>query len=171
MITLIDVQINSLYLYYTKELIKNCSLHFEQLTNLRKEYELAKIGLEIQESKEKEIANQILSDNIFTASEDCESIKAGDRITRDEDTFLMSDADFTRFLNLTTAADAAAGITTEDGTYINNWLVKMVAAKKSLVNFILDKIVPASLRGQLEGCRTSVVYQDKLIAAIDKCVK
>lgn len=154
-----------------KELITNCKQHREQLMNLRKEYELAKIGLEMQESQEKDIANQILADNVFTASEDCESIKAGDRITRDEDTFLMSDADFTRFLNLSTAASTAAGITTEDGTYINNWLDIMVKAKKSLVDFILDHIVPTSLHSQLEGCRTSVVYQDKLIAALNKCIK
>lgn len=149
----------------------NCNQHREQLMNLRKEYELAKIGLEMQESQEKDIANQILADNVFTSSEDCESIKAGDRITRDEDTFLMSDADFTRFLNLSTAASTAANITTEDGTYIDNWLDIMVKAKKSLVDFVLDHIVPASLRSQLEGCRTSVVYQDKLIAALNKCIK
>lgn len=154
-----------------KELIKNYSQHTGQLMNLRKEYELAKFGLKMQESQEKDIANKILAENVFTASEDCENIKAGDRITREEETFLMSDADFTRFLNLTTAASAAAGITTEDGTYINNWLVIMVTAKKTLVNFVIDYIVPTSLRGQLEGCRTSVVYQDKLIAALDKCIK
>lgn len=154
-----------------KELIKNCNQHFKQLTNLRKEYELAKIGLEMQEKQEKDIANKILAENVFTASEDCENIKAGDRITRDEDTFLMSDADFTRFLNLTTAADAAAGITTEDCTYITNWLAIMVKAKKTLVNFILDNIVPASLRGKLKSCRSSITYQDKLIAALDKCIK
>lgn len=154
-----------------KELMTNCNQHREQLMNLREEYELAKIGLEMQESQEKDIANKILADNVFTASEDCENIKAGDRITRDEDTFLMSDADFTRFLNLSTAASTAAGITTEDGTYINNWFDIMVKAKKSLVDFILDHIVPTSLRSQLEGCRTSVVYQDKLIAALNKCIK
>ena len=154
-----------------KELMTNCNQHREQLMNLRKEYELAKIGLEMQESQEKDIENKILADNVFTASEDCENIKAGDRITRAEDTFLMSDADFTRFLNLSTAASTAAGITTEDGTYINNWLDIMVKAKKSLVDFILDHIVPTSLRSQLEGCRTSVVYQDKLIAALNKCIK
>lgn len=154
-----------------KELITNCNKHREQLMNLRKEYELAKLGLEIQESQEKDIANKVLAENVFTASEDCENIKAGDRLTRNEDTFLLSDADFTKFLNLTTAASAAAGITTEDGTYINNWLYIVVTAKKSLVNFILDYIIPASLRGQLEGCRTSVVYQDKIIAALDKCTK
>lgn len=154
-----------------KELMTNCKQHREQLMNLRKEYELAKIGLEMQESQEKDIANHILANNVFKASEYCESIKAGDRITRDEDTFLMSDADFTRFLNLSTAASTAAGITTEDGTYIDNWLDIMVKAKKSLVDFILDHIVPVSLRGQLEGCRTSVVYQDKLIAALNKCIK
>ena len=154
-----------------KELMTNCNQHREQLMNLREEYELAKIGLEMQESQEKDIANKILADNVFTASEECENIKAGDRITRDEDTFLMSDADFTRFLNLSTAASTAAGITTEDGTYINNWFDIMVKAKKSLVDFILDHIVPTSLRSQLEGCRTSVVYQDKLIAALNKCIK
>ena len=154
-----------------KELMTNCKQHREQLMNLRKEYELAKIGFEMQESQEKDIANQILADNVFKASEDCESIKAGDRITRDEDTFLISDADFTRFLNLSTAASTAAGITTEDGTYIDNWLDIMVKAKKSLVDFILDHIVPVSLRSQMEGCRTSVVYQDKLIAALNKCIK
>lgn len=154
-----------------KELITNCKQHREQLMNLRKEYEVAKIGYEMQESQEKDIANQILADNVFTAAEDGESIKAGDRITKDEDTFLMSDADFTRFLNLTTAASTAAGITTEDGTYIDNWLDIMVKAKKSLVDFILDYIVPVSFRSELEGCRTSVVYQDKLIAALNKCIK
>ena len=154
-----------------KELMTNCKQHCEQLLNLRKEYELAKIGYEMQESQEKDIATKILAENIFTAAEDCESIKAGDRITSDEDTFLMSDADFTRFLNLTTAASTAAGITTEDGTYIDNWLDIMIKAKKSLVDFILDHIVPVSLRDQLEGCRTSVVYQDKLIAALNKCIK
>ena len=154
-----------------KEFMINCKQHREQLMNLRKEYELAKIGYEMQESQEKDIETKILAENVFTATEDCESIKAGDRITRDKDTFLMSDADLTRFLNLTTAASTAAGITTEDGTYVDNWLDIMVKAKKSFVDFILDNIVPTSLRSQLEGCRTSVVYQDKLIAALNKCIK
>lgn len=155
------------------ELKANCEQHREKLMNLKKEYKLAKLGLEMYEQQEKEIDNKVLAENVFTVEEDCPrmNMKKGDRITREEETFLMSDADFQRYQELTTKGTAAAGLTTEDGYYITNWHMISVKAKQALVNFLLDYIVPAPMRCQMEGCRASVVYQDKLLAAFDKCIK
>jgi hypothetical protein len=155
------------------ELKANCEQHREKLMNLKKEYELAKLGLEMYEQQEKEIDNKVLAENVFTAEMDVPdmNIKKGDRITCEEETFLMSDADFQRYQELTTKGTAAAGLTTEDGYYITNWHIISVKAKQALINFLLDYIVPAPMRGQMEGCRTRVVYQDKLLAAFDKCIK
>lgn len=155
------------------ELKANCEQHREKLMTLKKEYELAKLGLEMYEQQEKEIDNKILAENVFTAEMECPrmNMKKGDRITCEEETFLMSDADFQRFQELSTKGTAAAGLTTEDGYFITNWHMISVKAKQALVNFLLDYIVPAPMRSQMEGCRTSVVYQDKLLAAFDKCIK
>lgn len=155
------------------ELKANCEQHREKLMTLKKEYEMAKLGLEMYEQQKKEIDNKVLAENVFTVEEDSPrmNMKKGDRITCEEETFLMSDTDFQRYQELTTKGTAAAGLTTEDGYYITNWHIISVKAKQALVNFLLDYIVPAPMRCQMEGCRTRVVYQDKLLAAFDKCIK
>jgi hypothetical protein len=49
------------------ELKANCEQHREKLMTLKKEYEMAKLGLEMYEQQEKEIDNKILAENVFTA--------------------------------------------------------------------------------------------------------
>lgn len=154
------------------ELKANCERRYEELMTIKKEYELAKLGLEMYEQQEKEINNKVLAENFFTAEMDCPrmNIKKGDRIFCEEETFLMSDAEFKRYQELSTKGTAAAGLTTEDGYFITNWHMITVKAKQALVNFLLDDIVPAPMRSQMEGCRTRVVYQDKLLAAFNKYI-
>ena len=155
------------------ELKANCEQHREKLMTLKKEYELAKLGLEMYEQQEKDIYNKVLAENVFTVARTFPRIdkKMGDRITSDQWSFLMSEADYESYLALATKEMHKAGMTTEDGYFITNWHMISVKAKQALVNFLLDYIVPTPMRSQMEGCRASVVYQDKLLAAFDKCIK
>jgi hypothetical protein len=155
------------------ELAANVKQHKTTLLDLRKKYELAKLGLEVFDQQAKEIYNKILSENTFTVSHDCPSmsLKPGDRITDEEYTFLMSEGDWQRYMKLTGAAMTAAGLTTEDGTYTTNWHQIRTAAKTELVNFLIDHIIPAALRSQFAKVRDSIIWQDKILATFESCIK
>ena len=155
------------------ELSANVKQHKTTLLDLRKKYELAKLGLEVFDQQAKEIYNKILSENTFTVSHDCPrmNLKPGDRITDEEDTFLMSEDDWQRYMKLTGAAMTAAGLTNEDGTYTTNWHTIKSAAKTELVNFIIDHIIPAALRSQFTKVRDSIIWQDKILATFENCIK
>ena len=155
------------------ELAANVKQHKTTFLDLRKKYELAKLGLEAFDQQTKEIYNKILAENVFTVSHDCPRInlKPGDRITDEEDTFLMSETDWKRYMELTGAAMTAAGLTTEDGTYTTNWHRIQTAAKTELVNFLIDRIIPAALRSQFAKVRDSIIWQDKILTAFESFTK
>ena len=155
------------------ELAANVKQHKTTLLDLSKKYELAKLGLEVFDQQTKEIYNKILAENVFTVSNDCPrmNLKPGDRITDEEDTFLMSEDDWQRYMELTGAAMTAAGLTTEDGTYTTNWHQIQTAAKTELVNFLIDRIITAALRSQFAKVRDSIIWQDKILATFESCIK
>ena len=70
--------------------------------NLLETFDLAELGRKIDDEREKEISNRVLAENEFFAGKDAERIgmKSGDRITDEEFTFLLSESDFQKFLNL-----------------------------------------------------------------------
>lgn len=148
------------------ELAKNCTLNQSQLTELMKEYELAKLGYEVQRQHFKDIHNHVLEENEFFSSMDCHDIKKGERITNETFDFLLSKDDFNRYMDLAKPYYVAEGLTDENGYYIKNWLSIEVDSKQKLVNFIIDIIIPAPMRKGFEYARKSVVYQDKLIGIV-----
>ena len=156
-----------------QQLKENCERNKTQLLQLNKEYELAKLGRDMSDEQSKDIYNKVLAENTFYVSEDCPrmGVKAGDRIMDDDCSFLMSDTDFDRFSALCNKEFYAAGITTEDGTYITNWDMIFIKAKQALVYSLIDFIIPSPLREQFEQVKTSIVYQDKLLAAFSGCLR
>lgn len=153
---------------YSDEFRVNCETNAQQLNKLFKTFDLAKLGYEMEKAHINDLYNEVLKEHTFYASKDCERLgkKAGERIEDEQDAFLMSKSDFEKFLALTTPKLAEAGITDSKGYYITNWLTIKVEAKKELVDFIIDNIVPKELREQFEGARRNVVYQDKLLDII-----
>ncbi len=150
------------------ELETNCKTNIDQLRELFKAYELAKIGCEMQEQQIKDIENTVLNDNYFYANEGCEraNINAGERITDETFSFLLSDGDFDKFQEMKLPLLAKEGITNEKGYYITNWLTIKGDAYRFLVNYIIDNIIPEEFRAAFERARLNITYTDKLINII-----
>lgn len=150
------------------ELQYNCETNINRLSELFKAFDLAKLGYDAQEAHIVDLYNEVLKEHTFYASKDCERLnkKAGIRVEDEQDTFLLSKSDFEKFLELTTQKLAKAGITDVKGYYITNWLTIKMDAKRELVNFIIDNIIPKDMRSPFEGARRNVVYQDKLLDTI-----
>jgi hypothetical protein len=87
----------------------------------------------------------------------------GDRIRNEDAMWLLSDEDFDRFHKIAIPIMAKEGITDENGTFLENWLEKKIEARKELINFLIDEIVPDFMRKDLEPCRWNIVQGDKLI--------
>ena len=155
----------------TRELKSNCEANKERLLELYKEYELAKLGFEVQSQQEWDIMDSILADNEFFASEDFSRVEKhrGERIRSNEDIFMLSESEHSRFWKIANPLFVEAKIADENGYYITNWLTIEVNAKKALVNFLIDNIIPQSMRAEFVRNRQSVVMQDKLIKAFESC--
>lgn len=143
-----------------------------KLIQLLATLDLMKLGEQLREQREKEVYNYVLAEYEFFASESCEraGINVGERITDEENLYLLSSEDFNKVLELAAPIMFAKQITDENGYYLDDWTGKKVEAHKNLVEFILD-IVPVSMRGVLEECRYNVVYADKLINAFRSSLK
>ena len=157
------------------ELEKNCTTNKAKLVELLKNYELAKLGEEVQNARFKEIYDRVLQDNYFVSTmkyercrESQDVIKVGDRITDSTFDFLLSDEEWYRYMDLTKRPCIEAGLTNPDDTYVTDWTMIAIEAKDNVVAFIIDHIVPASMRDGLEKARKSIIYQDKLIDAVKK---
>lgn len=156
------------------ELESNCTENKERLLELMKTYELAKLGNEMQRQQFNDIYDEVLANNEFYCkSEEYERIgvKCGDRITGEKDMWTLDKDDINKVMELALPLQVEQGLTDEKGFYITNWLTIEVEAKQELVNFIIDNILPASLREGFEKARTSIVYQDKLLDIIYKQFK
>lgn len=150
----------------TAELKKNCETNREKLSELLKVYDLAVLGYDIQEQRCKDVYNKVLSENKFYASLDIErtGVKVGDRITDEKFDFLLSDEDFERMQTLAHPIFVAEGITDENDYFIENWVTKKVSARKDLVEFIIQNIVPSEMRETFWEARQNIVQTDKLIS-------
>lgn len=149
----------------TDEFTANVKANLQQLAELFKAYDLAKLGYDMQEEREKECYNEALAETPFYSTEGCErcGIKAGERVTEEFYTFLLSDEDFDRLSDLTLPIIVREGITNADGEYTTDWLGIKGDARRALVNFIIDTILPDGMREQFSAVRLNIVQTDKLI--------
>lgn len=147
------------------ELKKNCDTNREKLSELLKVYDLTELGYQVQEQRCKDVYNKVLSENEFFASRDVArtEIKVGERITDEKFAFLLSDEDRDRLNALVHPIFVADGITDENGYFIENWVTKKVSARKELVEFIIQNIVPSEMREKFWEVRRNIVQTDKLI--------
>lgn len=143
----------------------NVKANLQQLTDLFKAYDLAELGYKMQDEREKECYNEALATTPFYAAKGCDrcEIKAGERITREFCTFLLSNEDFNRLLDLTTPILKREGIINAEGNYATDWLGIKGDARRALVNFIIDTILPDGMREQFSAVRLNIVQTDKLL--------
>lgn len=156
------------------ELESNCTKNKERLLELMKTYELAKLGYEMQKQQFNDIYNEVLAKNEFYCKSDeyeRVGVKKGDRIIDEGNMWTLDDEDFHKVMELALPLQVERGLTDDKGYYITNWLTIEIGAKNELVNFIIDNILPKSLREGFEKARTSIVYQDKLLDIIYKQFK
>lgn len=132
------------------ELESNCKKNMEQLCELLKVYDLAKLGYDMQREQEKECYNAVLAESVFTASKKYTrgGISTPDRVTNESDLFLLSEEDFERVQKLVSPKLVAAGVTDERGYYITDWLGIKGDARRALVDFIINNILPEAFKAQ-----------------------
>lgn len=143
----------------------NVKSNIQQLAELFKAYDLAELGYKMQEEREKECYNEALTATPFYAAKSydrCE-IKVGERVTREFYAFLLSKEDFNRLLDLTAPILEREGITNAEGKYITDWLGIKGDARRALVNFIVDTILPDGIMEQFSAVRLNIVQTDKLL--------
>ena len=147
------------------ELKKNCGEKKEKLMNLLEAFDLAELGRKIDDEREKEISNRVLSENEFFAGKDAERLgmKSGERITDEEFTFLLSESDFQKYLKIRRPLLVAEKLCDENGYYLVNWGRITCDARNELVSFIIEEIVPKSIAGIFHKNIHSIVMQEKLI--------
>lgn len=152
----------------TAELLENCEANLSPLKNAMKVYELAQLGYDLQEQRSKEIYTKILSENEFFAFEDCHElgIRKGDRIIDDKYDYLLSEEDFQKLLKLARPLHVEYGITNKDGIYLVNYSKIKVEAMNSLVDFIIQNILPQPMRQEFWPVRRNVVREKQLISII-----
>ena len=153
------------------ELAANCKQHGKQLSELLKAYELACLGYDMQEQRCKDVYNRVLAENEFFIAKNTDiankrsgnDFHDGDRVTSEEYMFMLSDEDFNKVLDLATPIFVAEKITDEEGCFIENWTEMRSDSRNELVNFIIQNVIPAELRGAFYRLRHNVVQQQKLI--------
>lgn len=149
-----------------KELGRNLTLNHDRLCELMRDYELAQLGYDVQEQQFKDIYNRVLGENEFYSCMDCDTIKKGDRITSEDFSFLLSEEDWSRYMEMAKPYCIAQGLTDKDDRYVTNWLEIKMQRKNELIDFIIDTITPTAMRIIFDRMRRNVVYQDKLLAII-----
>lgn len=156
------------------ELTKNCEKNVKEVLELMKVYELAKLGREVQDQQLKDVYNRVLSENFFYASEEMKrnaNIEKGDRITDEEFSFLLSKEDFDRYLSLSLPYMVEEGITDEKGYFITNWSELELRAKNELVDYLINTIIPSSMRDLFWKNRKNIVFMNRMIDALKGCIK
>lgn len=150
------------------EFTANINANIEQLAELFKAYDIAKLGYEAQEDQEKECYNIALATTPFCAAKGSRdgNIKVGDRITKYPYIYLLSKEDFNRLLDLAAPILKREGITNAEGKYVTDWLGIKGDARRALVNFIIDIILPDGMREQFAAVRLNIVQTDKLLNVV-----
>ena len=151
----------------TAEFTANVKANIQQLAELFKAYDLAKLGDEVQEARIKECYAVALQAGEYHAAEWCGqrggNIKPGDRITDPNLMYYLGENDFARLLKESNKITLREGITDKDGYYITPWAIIKFDARRALVNFIIDAILPDGMRGQFSAVRLNIVQTDKLL--------
>lgn len=151
------------------ELTANITAHKNELIERLKMYDLCKLGEQMQDAQCADIYNQVLASNEFYAREAMGyrgwegEPKAGERITNNEWSFMLTRPDFDKLMNLALPLMIEAKITDENGRYIERWTEKKINARQELINLIIDHILPESMKTNFAVARYNVVVMDKLI--------
>lgn len=155
------------------ELTANGESKKNQLCELFAAYEIAKLGYEAQTQMEYDIYDRVLAENEFFCEMDSAHglIKAGDRVTSHKYDYLMSNKDFDKMLDLALPLFVEAGLTDAEGNYTTDWVTMELDALKALACYIVDEVVPASMRKDLEQAKINPTYQLKLVDIFRSCVK
>lgn len=129
------------------------------------------IAAEMEKDEDKrftEIAEKVLKENDFRFPEDNErmQVKKGERILKDDDTFLMSENDKTRYRQIVSESNHAAGLTDKDGYYTSNIRTIRRQAYNTIVNFIIERILPEQIRKTFQDNKLNITYTDRLIEII-----
>lgn len=118
---MVDIMENKTLLERFTELANNRKAEIVELQHM---YLLKQIENEIVQERFKEVYNKVLAENPFYSDRDCErsksgnNISKGDRILSSDDQWLMSTEDYDRFLKICRKEFYAAGLTDEEGKYI-----------------------------------------------------
>ena len=150
------------------ELTKNCGEKKEKVCELLSVYELTELGRDVWRQQFKDIEDRVLQENEFFCERDVNSRyedmpKSGERILIEKWDFLLSDEDFERLQALLHPIYVKENLTDEKGYYIENWDMKLCDARCELVDYIINEIIPASLRQIFWENRLNIIYQEKLI--------
>lgn len=151
----------------TAEFSANVKANIQQLADLFKAYDIAKLGDEAQDARTKECYAEALQAGKYRAAEWCGqrggNIKPGDRITDPNLMYYLSENDFARLLKEGQKIMRREGITDKEGYYITPWTSIMLDARRALVDFIIDAILPDGMREQFSAVRLNIVQTDKLL--------
>ena len=150
----------------TAEFTANVKSNIQQLAELFKAYDIAKLGDEAQDARTKECYAEALKNGVYCSDKDWGrglNIKAGDRITDPNLMYYLGENDFARLLKESNKITLREGITDKDGYYITPWTSIKVDARRALVDFIIDAILPDGMRAQFSAVRLNIVQTDKLL--------
>ena len=148
----------------------NVKANIQQLVDLFKAYDIAKLGDEAQDARTKECYAEALQAGKYRAAEWCGqrggNIKPGDRITDPNLMYYLGKNDFDRLLKEGQKIMRREGITDKEGYYITPWTSIKVDARRALVDFIIDTILPDVMREQFAAVRLNIVQTDKLLEIV-----
>lgn len=148
------------------ELTKNYKEKMQKLMDLMKTFDLACLGYDMQEQHSKDILNRVLRENEFFCARNYSrdiGYDIGDRILDEDYLFMLSEEDFNRVLELSNHIGVEEKLIDEEGNYLEHWADIRAKARRELVNFIIDEMVPKEWRHHFNGHRMSIVITDKLI--------
>lgn len=154
------------------ELRRNILANGPRMHDLFLQYDLSTLKEKLQQEQVKEIYDAVLAENDFRIGRedytpmDVNDPKPGDRITSDDWSFLLSDDDFERLQAIAAPRLHASGVTDEEGRYRIDCLGMKVQAFRSLVEFIISRILPESMKKTFAENKDSVVPMEKLINAM-----
>ena len=150
----------------TAEFTANVKANIQQLAELFKAYDLAELCDEVQEARIKECYAEALKNAVYCSDKYWGrglNIKPGDRITDPNLMYYLGKNDFARLLKESNKITLREGITDKDGCYITPWTIIKVDARRALVDFIIDTILPDGMREQFSAVRLNIVQTDKLL--------
>lgn len=150
------------------EFATSVKANIKQLVELFEAYDLAKLGYDMQDQRVKECYNKALTAGDYRAAKDCDraGIKAGERITDDSCSWLLAENDFKSLQAAALPILVRDGVTDDKGYYLEDWLTIKCDARRALVNFIIDSILPEGMKEQFDAVRLNIVQTGKLLDII-----